>query len=76
MGATISKTLDRVLGKLTYDPEYEKASAASKKEARAVRTDFLEAIHVEKKRLRDQIKDNQLTPIGSTLITAALQETQ
>ena len=74
MGATISKTSDRILGKLTYDPEYEKASATSKKEARAVRTDFLEAIRVEKKRLLDQIKDNQLTPIGSTLITAALQE--
>lgn len=74
MGATISKTSDRILGKLTYDPEYEKASAASKKEARAVRTDFLEAIRVEKKRLLDQIKDNQLTPIGSTRITAALQE--
>ena len=74
MGATISKTSDRILGKLTYDPEYEKASAAAKKEARAVRTDFLEAVRVEKKRLRDQIKDNQLTPIGSTLITAALQE--
>jgi hypothetical protein len=67
---SLTRTLNRLVAKATYDPELEKQLAEENKKAREVRANLRNSINALKARDREYIANGTLTSMGATQTTA------